>query len=120
MVKAVIFDLDGTMWDSSREVAEAYNLSLEKQGLGVRFTLDDIRSHMGKTMVEIAHLAFDKVDPQRAEEIMQRCIDEENRYLTTHSGKVYDGLEDTLRALSADGWLLACVSNCPGLYRGIL
>ena len=32
MKKAVIFDLDGTMWDSSESVAAAYNIGLEKMG----------------------------------------------------------------------------------------
>lgn len=112
----IIFDLDGTMWDSSREVAEAYNLSLEKQGLPFRYTLNDIRSAMGKTMIEIAHMCFDSFDPERAEEIMQKCIDEENEYLKTHSGTVYPGLEDTLKHLRQKGYFLACVSNCQQGY----
>lgn len=116
MKKGMIFDLDGTMWDSSREVAEAYNISLEKQGIPLRFTLSDIRNAMGKTMIEIAHIAFDSVDPERAVEIMSKCIDEENEYLKTHSGSVYPGLEQALISLKDAGWTLICVSNCQSGY----
>ena len=116
MKKAVIFDLDGTMWDSSVEVTKAYNRGLEAQGYDLRFTVEDMRKYMGKTMVEIAHLAFDCIDPDRAEEIMIKCIEEENEYLKTHSGKIYGGLEDTLRRLSSEGYFLACVSNCQKGY----
>lgn len=116
MKKAVIFDLDGTMWDSSNEVACAYNLALERLGYDLRFTLSDIRGAMGKTMVEIAHLAFDRIDPEKAVSIMQECINEENEYLKTHSGRVYDGLEEALSELKREGYLLACVSNCQKGY----
>lgn len=116
MKKAVIFDLDGTMWDSSREVTEAYNIALEKQGLEKRFTVADIKGAMGKTMVEIAHIAFDCYGVENAVGIMQRCIDEENSYLTTHSGQVYPGLEEMLSKLRSRGYLIACVSNCQQGY----
>ena len=116
MKKGIIFDLDGTMWDSSEEVAEAYNIALEKTDLPQRFTKSDIMSSMGKTMVEIAHIFFDSEGPDRAVDIMQKCIDEENEYLKTHSGKVYGGLEEALKELKERGFFIACVSNCQAGY----
>lgn len=116
MVKIVIFDLDGTMWDSSKAVTEAYNRGLERQGYSMRLTLEDIRSAMGKTMTEIAHMFFDSIDPENAEKIMVSCINEEMDYLKTNSGEVFPGLEEALIALRGDGWLLACVSNCQSGY----
>lgn len=116
MKKAVIFDLDGTMWDSSSVVMQAYNRGLERMGYSLRFNIQDIRGAMGKTMVEIAHLAFDRIDPNKAVDIMQECINEENEYLKTHSGVLYDGLEDVLLTLKREGYFLACVSNCQKGY----
>ena len=116
MKKAVLFDLDGTMWDSSEVVSEAYNISLKKQGVPIVCSAADIRSAMGKTMIEIAHIYFDPIDPDRAVDIMAACIDEENEYLKTHSGTVYPGLESALIELKKHGWFLACVSNCQAGY----
>ena len=116
MVKAVIFDLDGTMWDSSEAVTEAYNRGLARMGIALRLTVADVRAAMGKTMTEIAHMYFDAVDPGRAEYIMTECIAEEMEYLKTTSGKVYPGLEDALIKLKEDGYFLACVSNCQSGY----
>lgn len=116
MKKAIIFDLDGTMWDSSEAVTAAYNLSLKKQGIPLSLTVGDIRAAMGKTMVEIAHMYFDAIDKDRAVEIMTGCIDEENAYLITHSGVTYPDLEATLAELRRRGWFLACVSNCQSGY----
>ncbi len=114
--RGVIFDLDGTMWDSSEAVTAAYNRSLERVGLDIRLSRSDVMAVMGKTMTEIAHIYFDAIDPNRAEDIMLDCIEEENEYLKTHCGEVYDGLEDTLRELGRRGYFLACVSNCQSGY----
>ena len=108
--RGVIFDLDGTMWDSSEAVTAAYNRSLERVGLDIRLSRSDVMAVMGKTMTEIAHIYFDAIDPNRAEDIMLDCIEEENEYLKTHCGEVYDGLEDTLSELERRGYFLACVS----------
>ncbi len=116
MKKGIIFDLDGTMWDSSESVTAAYNIGLEKCGYPLRLTLEDIRAAMGKTMVEIAHMYFDAIDPARAVNIMEDCIAEEMEYLKTSGGVVYDGLEDVLKELKTKGYFLACVSNCQSGY----
>lgn len=116
MKKGIIFDLDGTMWDSSQLVTEAYNRGLERMGYSMRLTLSDIRSAMGKTMIEIAHMFFDSIDPSRAENIMTECIEEERIYLESNSGDVYDGLEDVLKELRKRGYFIACVSNCQSGY----
>ena len=116
MKKGVIFDLDGTMWDASESVTAAYNIGLERMGYSLKLSLADIQAAMGKTMTEIAHMYFDVLDPERAEEIMVNCISEEMEYLKTHGGVVYDGLEDVLKELKNRGYFLACVSNCQSGY----
>ncbi len=116
MKKGIIFDLDGTMWDSSESVTAAYNIGLEKGGYSLRLSLSDVMAAMGKTMVEIAHMYFDAIDPERAVQIMQECIAEEMEYLKTSGGEVYDGLEDVLKELRKRGYFIACVSNCQSGY----
>ena len=32
-VESLIFDIDGTLWDSRQLVAEGYNIQLEREGL---------------------------------------------------------------------------------------
>ncbi len=116
MKKGIIFDLDGTMWDSSESVTAAYNIALEKGGYPLRLTLADVRAAMGKTMVEIAHMYFDALDPDNAVNIMEKCIEEENEYLKTSGGVLYSGLEEVLKELRARGYFVACVSNCQAGY----
>lgn len=116
MNKGVLFDLDGTLWDSSQSVADSYNIALEKLGCDLRVNRADIMSVMGKTMYDIAHILFDKISPDKAEYIMDCCTETENEYIKTHGGMVYDGVEQTLKALKNDGWFVACVSNCQSGY----
>ena len=43
----VLFDLDGTLWDSGDGVVEGYNLTAERMELGRTFTPDQMHSVMG-------------------------------------------------------------------------
>ncbi len=116
MKNGILFDLDGTLWDSSQSVTESYNLALERLGYTLRMTQADIMGAMGKTMYEIAHIFFDYIDPERAESIMDYCTEVENEYIKTHGGYIYEGVKETLEALKAQGWFIACVSNCQSGY----
>ena len=43
MKKGVIFDMDGTLWDSAENVAASWNLAIEQSGLsGFAITKEDM------------------------------------------------------------------------------
>ncbi|MCD7733263.1 MAG: HAD family hydrolase [Oscillospiraceae bacterium] len=116
MIKAVLFDLDGTLWDASASVAKSFNIALARLDLSRRITQDEMMHEMGKTLEEIAHVYFDCIDPERAVGIMRYCTAYENSYIETHGGNLYDGLRETLEKLKSMGLLVACVSNCQSGY----
>ena len=59
MKKGVIFDMDGTVWDSSENVAKAWTVKVHEAGYTDRVvTREDIQSNMGKPMDEIADNLF--------------------------------------------------------------
>lgn len=114
--ESIIFDMDGTLWDSSESVAKAWNEALDSfPEVTVRFTAADIQSVMGQTMDVIADKFFGKDDHSRSMEIMTACGDHENGYLLRHGGRLYDNLEQTLAKLS-DKHRLFIVSNCQSGY----
>ena len=116
MKKAVLFDLDGTLWDSAEGVAASWNEALAEMKRPERTDEAGIHSVMGKTMDVIAHEFFPRESPEVAERMMNFCLLRENDYLRRHGGILYEGLEDTLKALRKEGYFLSIVSNCQEGY----
>ncbi len=116
MKKGIIFDMDGTLWDSSESVAKSWDEVVQKERKGLRrITAEDIQTAMGHTMTEIAEMIFPMLDKQDAIALTDRCGEAENEYLRTHGGVLYPQLEDTLKVL-AEQYPLYIVSNCQKGY----
>ena len=107
----IIFDLDGTLWDSCRVVAESWGETLLREyGITPGPDAGQIRSIMGMTAAEIQDTLFSRFGA-RAEEICLACIHGENAYIAAHGGDVYEGVPAMLAAL-AEKLPLFIVSNC--------
>lgn len=114
--ESIIFDMDGTLWDSSESVAKAWNEVLDSfPEVSIRVTAEDIQSVMGQTMDVIADRFFGRENHSRSMEIMNACADHENSYLLRSGGRLYDNLEQTLAKL-AESHRLFIVSNCQRGY----
>ncbi len=116
MKKGILFDLDGTLWDSAEGVCESWNVVRERRGLPYRVDVAEMHRQMGKTMEAIAYSLFPDQEKGEALRILQECTDYENEYLLTRGGILYDGLEETLGLLREQGFFLAVVSNCQKGY----
>lgn len=108
---SVIFDLDGTLWNSAEAVAASWNVVLERENIGRRVTVEDFYRCMGKTMDEIAKILFPDMPFEEALALENRCSDEENSYISVHGGNLFPQLESTLKSLS-EKYRLFIVSNC--------
>ena len=110
-IDAIIFDLDGTLWDSCRVVSESWGETLRRLGCADwEPAPETIRGIMGMTAEEIAAALFSRYG-ERSREICLRCIREENSYIARHGGDLYPGAGRTLAALS-EMLPLFIVSNC--------
>jgi phosphoglycolate phosphatase len=114
----VIFDVDGTLWDSAEEVSNAWSSVLLKHPeLGsLRITAEDMYRYMGHTMEEIALMMLPDAGEKQRKEVMEECMEVENTWLTTHSGRFYPALAGTLDRLLTMGCRLYIVSNCQDGY----
>ena len=121
MKQGIIFDMDGTLWDSGVSIAEAWNIVLKRRGLQkADLTADDIHSIMGKTIDGIADALFGEYSQEERMDITRECLEYENEYLAVHGGELYPELEKVLIELSAQ-YPLYIVSNCEkGYIEGFL
>ncbi len=112
----IIFDLDGTLWDSSEQVAVSWSKALASRPETDRqVTGEDMRGYMGKTLEIIAELMLPDIEPALRMEIMHECEQVEQDYLSEHGGILFPNLERELDRLSKS-FKLFIVSNCQSGY----
>ena len=111
-IDSLIFDIDGTLWDSRALVAEGYNIQLKKEGLDhLCVTAEDLKPLFGKVMTEIADVILASIDPKDRYDLMERCMETENNYLFENECKIgYPGVMETVAQLSKQ-YRLFIVSN---------
>ena len=100
--ESLIFDIDGTLWDSRALVAEGYNIQLRREGLD-RLCVDAeiLRPLFGKVMTEIADVLFPDFPLPERYELMDRCMKTENDYLFASDCRIgYPGVKETLAELA--------------------
>ena len=100
--ESLIFDIDGTLWDSRALVAEGYNIQLKKEGLDhLCVTAEDLKPLFGKVMTEIGDVLFASIPAEQRYDLMQRCMATENAYLHNHPCDIgYPGVKETLAELA--------------------
>ena len=113
----LLFDLDGTLWDSSENVAKSWNEILAtKDGDFPVLTGAFLRSVMGRTMYEIADMTMPEKSRAEQEAILWECSDYEIDYIRIHGGVLMEGCRETLEELVRRGYRLGIVSNCQTGY----
>ena len=116
MKKGLIFDMDGTLWDSSENVAASWTEKIRELGYELPdITQKDIMGVMGLTMDRIAEILFGSLPKKERTDLLDLCCENENRYLAEHGGVLYPDLEETFRRLKRS-FRLYIVSNCQSGY----
>ena len=110
--ESLIFDIDGTLWDSRALVAEGYNIQLRAEGYDhLCVDAERLKPLFGKVMTDIADAILASVPVPERYALMDRCMETENRYLAEHPCPIgYPGVRETMEALSKK-YRLFIVSN---------
>lgn len=112
MRKAIILDLDGTLWDTSIEVENVWKKVAIEYGVTIKSS--QIKEIMGFTKKEIIRYLFQD-DIKKGNEFITKCQKEENEYLRKNGGHIYNNTVKTIIEL-ADKYDLYIVSNCQDGY----
>ena len=118
---ALIFDIDGTLWDTRAIVAKGYNVELEKMGRPDLFlTADYLTSLFGKTAQEIADVIFAEYPAGERMGLILRCMETERLVMAADPCDVgYEGVKETLLELKKR-YRLFLVSNSECGYPELL
>lgn len=100
--ESLIFDIDGTLWDSRELVAQGYNIQLRAEGLEKYcVTAQDLKPLFGRVMTEIADALFPFLPEGERYGLMERCMATENRFLHDNPCHIgYPKVAQTIHALS--------------------
>jgi phosphoglycolate phosphatase len=113
---SIIFDLDGTLWDSTGNVAKAWQKAKEQVDyVKDDFTQQVIRSITGMTYKAIFEKLVPYLDEEKRNEFKAICARHELEILHSQGGELYPELEATLQYLVAK-YKLYIVSNCQNGY----
>ena len=114
---SIILDVDGTIWNTTGIVAEAWNKALDNNFPQVpHVTADILKGQFGKTMDVIADNLFSILSSEEKKLLMKECCKAEQKALLENQKNItYEGVLETLESL-AKKVPLFIVSNCQSGY----
>ncbi|HOI97040.1 MAG TPA: HAD-IA family hydrolase [Candidatus Pacearchaeota archaeon] len=111
---AIIFDVDGTLWNACLASASGWNYGLKKIGIKRVVTFHDLESVAGnpyKKCIEIILPGLQETHPNLFE-VLDAC---ENEAIKINGGIFYDGVIEGIKNL-AKSYKVFIVSNCARWY----
>lgn len=109
-IKAVIFDLDGTLLDTLTDLHLSVNASMEAHGFPTH-TKDEVCSYVGNGVYKLIERAIPGGDKnEKLESALAYFKEHYATHMYDHTG-AYEGIYEALDRLKADGYRLAVVSN---------
>ena len=115
MLDGLIFDVDGTLWDSTDLVAKAWNYVLETEtNLPADVTGDLLKTLFGKPMDEICLKIFKGIPVSEHPRLGDICFQKENQLLYQEPVPLYPQILETFQELSTRCLRLSPAENARG------
>lgn len=118
MIKNIILDVDGTLWNTTNVVTKAWNEVIAADGSSaVRVDAGRLQGLFGKPMNVIGELLFTDVDTETRERLLDACcVSEQKALYENKNSLLYDGVAETMKTLNGQDISLFIVSNCQRGY----
>lgn len=115
-IDSIIFDLDGTLWDPSNAVFNAWHEALNNETqIKNPISKKDLQAVFGMQDTLIGEILFPYLSEKEQDRIMLKCYNNENDYIRVNGGDLFGDLEKMLIELSSK-YKLYIVSNCQDGY----
>lgn len=117
MIKAAIFDFDGTLADTIDALREGVNMTMEYYGFPLH-TNEDIKNYINNGAKELVRRSLPP-EKQSDEGFLEEALAKygecyEKVYL--HTDRAYDGIPEAIKALRERGIKIAVLSNKPDRF----
>lgn len=116
-VRAVIFDLDGTLVDSLEDLADCTNTALAANSLPVH-PLEPYKYFVGMGLENLIRSAVPKGTPEPVVTAVKTRYSEEYSQHWARKSRPYDGIFSMLERLAAMGVPMAVLSNKSRIFTG--
>lgn len=114
-MKAIIFDLDGTLWETLEQTYISANEVAAKYPFVKNIPRNTIAQCMGYTVEECAELYIPYLARDIRLPIFLEMLEHHVKYLNEYGGNIYPNLENILKELR-EKYFLGIVSNCGSNY----
>ena len=118
-VDSVIFDIDGTLFDTTHTVARAWNAAMSGLAEARRFTADEVAACCGLTDAELLRRIFPDLAADIRQEWGRHCRAKEAEALALEGRMLMPGVLEMLETLRTSLPLFT-VSNCQSGYGELL
>lgn len=120
MYKNLIFDIDGTLWNSTPIAAKAWTRAAKESGVDkikdMIITDKILQKEFGKPMDVIADDLFGDIDKDAKAKLLENCCRLEHEYLEANEEDIsYPDMRETMKRLSLTHRIFI-VSNCQTGY----
>lgn len=115
-IDSIIFDVDGTLWDSTEICAGAWTTAIHREtGLSLTIDAPTLKGLFGRLLPDIASALFTDYPKEEQLRLIDLCCQEEHKALLAQCAPLYPDLESTLQKLKQK-YRLFIVSNCQAGY----
>lgn len=113
----IILDIDGTLWNTTGVVADAWNKAIEDCGFdAAQTTASGLQKEFGKPMHVIADDLWPNLSQEQKKILMKQCCVREQEAIESNTKDItFPAVRDTIKAL-AKKFNLYIVSNCQAGY----